>query len=68
MQNPKYLTRPVICTIRRNIGTYKEYTNEDPKQAPELNNMELDFLNSSNDTISGDLGEIPPDHNFFQGR
>ena len=29
--------------------------------------MELDFLNSSDDIIYGDLEEIPPDHEKYSG-
>ena len=43
------------------------YTNEDPKQAPELNDMELSFINSSNDIIYGGLNKILPDNDKVSG-
>ena len=63
--NPKYLIISVIRTRRRHIGTDKDCINEEPKQAPELNYMELGFLNLSNEVISGELEEIPPDQAGF---
>ena len=66
-KNPKSLIISVIQNRRKHIDTYKCYTNEYPKQAPELNYMELFFLNSSNDIISGDLDEITPNHNKVLG-
>ena len=56
-----------MWTRCRNIGTYKEYTNEDPNQVPELTEMELVFLKSSNDIIYGYLDEITPDHDKVSG-
>ena len=44
----------VICTHRKNIGTDKEYVNDDAKNAPELEDMGLDFLNTSNKPICED--------------
>ena len=61
-KNPKYLTRSVIRTRCRHNIIEKQYTNEELKQVPELNGIELGFTNSSNDTISGYLDEIIPDH------
>ena len=66
-KNPKYLIISVIRTRCRHIGTDKEYTNEYPKQAPELSDTELGFLNSSNDIISGELDGILPDHDKVSG-
>ena len=51
-----------------NIGTDKEYINEDPKQALELNNTELGFLKKSNDIIYGELDEILPDNEEVSGK
>ena len=67
-KNPKYLIISVIRTILGNIGTYKEYTNEDPNQVPELTEMELVFLKSSNEIISGDLEKFRLIRTKFQGR
>ena len=52
-KNPQYLIISVIRNRCSHIGTDKDYTNRDPKQALELNYMELGFLNSSNMIISG---------------
>ena len=41
----------VICTLRKNIGTDKEYINDDENHAPDLEEMELGFLNTSNKPI-----------------
>ena len=49
-----------VLTTCGHIGTDKEYNNEDPKQAPELNGRKLCFLYSSNDIISGELDKNLP--------
>ena len=54
-KNPNDFTISVIQTIHRHIGTAKDYTNKNPKQAMKLNNTELRFINSSNKIISGDM-------------
>ena len=46
-----YLVWSVICTRRKNIGTVKEYVNNDTKYAPELEEMQLGLLNTANNTI-----------------
>ena len=66
-KNPQYLIISVIRNRCRHIGTDKDYTNGDPKQALELNDMELGFLNSSNVIISGDMDEITPDQDKVSG-
>ena len=58
----------MILTTRRHIGTDKEYNNEEPKQAPELNDRELCFIYSSNDIIYGELDENLPGRKFFSGK
>ena len=45
--NPCYLIRYFIWTRWKNIGNYKEYVNNDTKYAPQLEEMELGFLNTS---------------------
>ena len=64
-KNPKYLTISVIRTRRRHIGTDTDYTNEKPKQVPEINATELCFLKSSNDITVGGLDEITHDCDEF---
>ena len=66
-KNSKYLIISVIRTRCRHIGTYKDYTNGDPKQALELNDMDLGFLKSSNVIIYGDMDEIMPDQDKVSG-
>ena len=41
----------VICTLRNNIVADKEYINDDENHAPDLEEMELDFLNTANKPI-----------------
>jgi hypothetical protein len=53
-ENPHYLIRSVICTRRKNIGTEKEYINEDSSQQPEVAELELGFLNKFQQTISSE--------------
>ena len=53
-ENPQYLIRSVICTCRKNIGTEKEYANEDSSQQPEVAELELGFLNKFQQTISSE--------------
>ena len=60
-KNQKYLIVSVIRNRRRQIVTDEEYINEDPKQAPDLNDMELGFVNSLNDIIYGEMDKIPTD-------
>ena len=66
-KNSKYLIISVIRTRCRHIGTDKDYTNGDPKQALELNDMDLGFLKSSNVIIYGDMDEIMPDQDKVSG-
>ena len=66
-KNPKYLIISVVRTSHEHIGTDKDYTNKDPNQAPEINDMELVFLNSSNGIIYGYLDEVQPDHDKVSG-
>ena len=60
LEKLKFLVISVIWTRHRHIDTEKYYTNEIPNQASELNRMELRFLNSTNDIISGEMGKISP--------
>ena len=50
-KKPCYLILSVICTRRKNIGTEKEYVNDDAKHAPYLEDMELGFLKTANKHI-----------------
>ena len=61
-KNQNYLIISVIRNRRRHTGIDKEYTNEDPKQATELNDTELGFLKSLNDIIYEYPDEILPDY------
>eukprot|EP00957_Ditylum_brightwellii_P118826 9063738-Ditylum_brightwellii.AAC.1 len=40
-KKPQYLTKPAICSQRKNIGTDKEYVSKEPKYQPELKKLEL---------------------------
>ena len=42
----KKITISVIRNRHRHVGIDKEYTNGQPNQAPEINDMELGFINS----------------------
>ena len=66
-KNPKYLTISAIQTRNRHTSTDKEYTNEEAKESPELNDMELGFIKSSNDIIYGELDEMTPDQEKVSG-
>ena len=57
-KKPYYLIWSVICKLRKNIGTDKEYVNDYSKHAPQLDDMELGFINISNKPICEDQNMI----------
>ena len=66
--DPCYLIWSVICTHTRNIGTSKEYVNDNAKNAPELEDTELVFLKTSNKPIYEDHRDYStPEHGVYSG-
>ena len=51
----KYIIISVILNRSSHIGIETEYTNKEPNKYPELNAIELGFITSSNEIISGEM-------------
>eukprot|EP00957_Ditylum_brightwellii_P059038 4477544-Ditylum_brightwellii.AAC.1 len=58
---PRYLVCLIITSQRKNVGTDKEYVNEDQTQQSELKDIELDFLNLKEEVMTeseeADIGD-----------